>query len=197
LQLCSFLHHRGISEKIFSGASAYKFPANGPSEEELQKPMEFLSQYLGPGGNWDSLRFTEVTSQLRAYSLIDMDTKTGLFPIHPLVHRWSQSTVTDVEIYHYSMVAIVGMSITTILVEDLQLTLQLLPHIDSLRKDQTQVTPDFNAQYGSIYYYPGRPKKAAELDAVVIEKRRATFGEDHPETLLSMTNLALTCKNLG
>ncbi|KAJ7818305.1 P-loop containing nucleoside triphosphate hydrolase protein, partial [Mycena olivaceomarginata] len=93
LQLCSFLHHQGISEKIFSKASAYEFQVNGHSEEELHKPVEFLSQFLGPLGDWDSLRFTEVTNQLRAYSLIDFNTETGLFSIHPLVHSWSQRTI--------------------------------------------------------------------------------------------------------
>ncbi|KAJ7832009.1 P-loop containing nucleoside triphosphate hydrolase protein [Mycena leptocephala] len=197
LQLCSFLHNQGISEKIFSKASVYKFPASGPSKEELQKPMEFLSQYLGPMGDWDSLRFTEVTNQLQAYSLIEFNTVTGLFSVHPLVHSWSQSTLTDPEIYHYSMVAIVGMAITTIPETDVQLVLQLVPHIDSLRKGQTYVTPDFNMQYGSIYYYAERYKEAAEHEYIFLEKLRGYRGEDHPSTLTIMGNLAITYTQMG
>ncbi|KAJ7501411.1 hypothetical protein B0H11DRAFT_2373674, partial [Mycena galericulata] len=45
LQLCSFLHHQGIYEGIFSGASRYQFRDDGPSQEELQKPLEILAQY--------------------------------------------------------------------------------------------------------------------------------------------------------
>ncbi|KAF7336352.1 FabD/lysophospholipase-like protein [Mycena venus] len=211
LQLCSFLHYQGISENIFSKASVYKFPANGPSEEELQKPLEFLSQYLGPTGDWDSLRFREVTTELQAYSLIDFNPETSLFSIHPLVHSWSQITLTDLEMYHNSMVAIMGMSIATILDEDVHLTqqittirdedvqlaLQLTPHIDSLRRGQTQVKPDFNAQYASTYFHSGKMKEAAELEALVLEKRRATLGEDHPDTLQSMRNLGVTYSELG
>ncbi|KAF8152044.1 hypothetical protein K438DRAFT_1864627 [Mycena galopus ATCC 62051] len=52
LQQCAFLHHNGISEQIFSYASKYTFLSNGPSEEELQEPMEFLSHFLGPTGEW-------------------------------------------------------------------------------------------------------------------------------------------------
>ncbi|KAJ7793456.1 hypothetical protein B0H14DRAFT_2926594 [Mycena olivaceomarginata] len=197
LQLCSFLHHRGISEKLFSKASGYKFPANGPSQEELQKPMEFLSQYLGPIGDWDSLQFTEVTNQLRAYSLIDFDPTTSLFSIHRLVHSWSQSTLTDVETYHYSMVAILGMTLTNMEWEAMQLVPHLLSHLDSLRKGQAHVTPDFNTQYGCIYYYSGRPKEAAGLQTFAVESWRAKFGEDHPETLIAMANLARTYSELG
>ncbi|KAJ7748320.1 P-loop containing nucleoside triphosphate hydrolase protein, partial [Mycena maculata] len=103
LQLCSFLHHQGISEKIFSYASAYQFQANGLSEEELRKPMELLSLFLSPTGAWDSLRFMEVRNELRAYSLINFDMESGFFSIHPLVHSWSRSTLADEKRYHESM----------------------------------------------------------------------------------------------
>ncbi|KAJ7458484.1 hypothetical protein FB451DRAFT_972967, partial [Mycena latifolia] len=101
LQLCSFLHHEGISEQIFSRASAYYFPANYPSKEELKDPLEFLSQFLGPAGTWDSLCFTKVTNEISAYSLINFDPERNMFSIHPLVHSWSQSTLIDHQSYHY------------------------------------------------------------------------------------------------
>ncbi|KAJ7441896.1 P-loop containing nucleoside triphosphate hydrolase protein, partial [Mycena galericulata] len=93
LQLCSFLHHQGIYEGIFSGASRYKFTKYGPSQEELQKPLEILARFLQPDGTWDSLSFVVSTNELRAYSLINLNMETGLFSIHPLVHSWSQSTL--------------------------------------------------------------------------------------------------------
>jgi hypothetical protein len=48
-----------------------------------------------------------------------------------------------------------------------------------LRKDQTHVIPDFNAQYGLLYNYSARLKEAAELEVIVREKQRATLGADH------------------
>ncbi|KAJ7851277.1 P-loop containing nucleoside triphosphate hydrolase protein [Mycena olivaceomarginata] len=190
LQLCSFLHHQGISEKIFSQAAIYEFPAGGPSKDELQKPMEFLSQYLGPIGDWDSLHFTEITNQLQTYSLIEFSTVTGLFSVHPLVHSWSQSTLTNPEVYHYSMIAIMGMAISAIPETHMQLVQQLVPHIDALRKGQTHVTPDFNMQYGLIYYYAERYRESEDIGAVVIKQRKDILGEDHPETLSAMGVLA-------
>ncbi|KAJ6564812.1 hypothetical protein B0H19DRAFT_1286435, partial [Mycena capillaripes] len=56
LQLCSFLHRDGISEEIFSRAATYEFPSWGPSREELKKPLDFLSQFIGSIGEWDSLK---------------------------------------------------------------------------------------------------------------------------------------------
>ncbi|KAJ6486594.1 hypothetical protein DFH09DRAFT_387531 [Mycena vulgaris] len=203
LQLCSFLHHQGISEKIFSkasilGAKVSALGAVGASEQGRQKAMEFLSWYLGPTGDWDSLRFTEVRNELRAYSLIDFNANTGLFSIHPLVHNWSQSTLTNEDVYHYSMAAIVAMSIRTIQEQDRPLaSLWLLPHIDSLRKGLAYIPPDVNAPYGSIYYNAGRYKEAVKLDIVLLEQQRESLGEDHPDTLRAMGNLARTYHRLG
>ncbi|KAJ7468132.1 P-loop containing nucleoside triphosphate hydrolase protein, partial [Mycena latifolia] len=90
LQLCSFLHHGGISEQIFKNASMYTFPTSGPSKQELQIPVEFLSHFLGPDGVWDSLHFWNVANELLGYSLINFNAAGNVFSIHPLVHTWSR-----------------------------------------------------------------------------------------------------------
>ncbi|KAJ7686114.1 hypothetical protein B0H17DRAFT_940725 [Mycena rosella] len=99
LQHCAFLHYNGISEEIFSRASEYTFPSEGPSKEELQEPLEFLSHFLGPSGEWDSLEFSNMTNEVQAYSLISFDMEKKLFSIHPLVHTWSRTTVCNPETY--------------------------------------------------------------------------------------------------
>ncbi|KAJ7038536.1 P-loop containing nucleoside triphosphate hydrolase protein, partial [Mycena alexandri] len=88
LQLCSFLHYTGLSEDMFSRASKYSFPVWLPAKEELQEPLEFLSHFLRPTGEWDSLKFLTITNEIMAYSLINFDPTTQLFSIHPLVHSW-------------------------------------------------------------------------------------------------------------
>ncbi|KAJ7468205.1 hypothetical protein FB451DRAFT_1039896, partial [Mycena latifolia] len=95
LQLCSFLHHGGITEQMFKNASLYSFPNSGPSKQELQIPVEFLSHFLGPNGTWDSLCFWNVTNELQAYSLINFNAARNVFSIHPLVHTWNRNTLTN------------------------------------------------------------------------------------------------------
>ncbi|KAJ7124274.1 hypothetical protein C8R44DRAFT_852217 [Mycena epipterygia] len=85
LQLCSLLHHQGISEQIFKNAATYKFKPSSPSKEELQMPLDFLSQFLGPDGVWDSFCFMDMTSEVKAYSLINFHPQKNMFSIHPLV----------------------------------------------------------------------------------------------------------------
>ncbi|KAJ7765957.1 hypothetical protein DFH07DRAFT_359600 [Mycena maculata] len=198
LQLCSFLHHQGILEKMFHNASTYKFKPTGPSKEELKKPLEFLSQFLGPTGVWDSLQFMDVTTELRAYSLINFDMNSGTFSIHPLVHSWSQSILADQQEYHHSMIAIVGMSTSTMTNDYLQLaSLWLLPHVDALLQGGTQTTPDFNYEYGRIYYFSGRHQRAADLHTDLLMRQREILGKDHPDTLRTIVFLAVTYKELG
>ncbi|KAJ7458446.1 hypothetical protein FB451DRAFT_1372188 [Mycena latifolia] len=198
LQLCSFLHHERISEKIFSRASTYQFPAHHPSKEELKEPLEFLSQFLGPAGTWDSFRFTKVTSEIRAYSLMSYHLEKNMFSIHPLVHIWSQSTLMDKKTYHYQMVAILGMSMATVPNENMQLvSLEILPHLDSLIGGGTNVTPDFRSEYGWIYSWAGRWKEAKQLQLAVLADQRTLVGEDHPHTLLVMDRLAAAHWNGG
>ncbi|KAJ6547939.1 hypothetical protein DFH09DRAFT_1505223 [Mycena vulgaris] len=188
LQLCSFLHHNGISEEIFSRASVYNFVFQGPSNEELQEPLEFLSQFLGPKNTWDSLQFLKVMNEIKAYSLANFDPDGKLYSIHPLVHSWSKSTLADQDQYHDWMIAIVGMSISGIPDQDIQLaSLKLLPHVDSLLHGNTNIRPDFRR----------RLKDAEQLYLAVFEHRTSVLGEDHPGTLNVMGGLAITYTNLG
>ncbi|KAJ6548005.1 hypothetical protein DFH09DRAFT_1281722 [Mycena vulgaris] len=198
LQLCSFLHHTGISEDIFSRASAYQFFSDGPSEEELQEPLEFLSQFHGPTGIWDPLQFMDVMNEITAYSLANFDPDGKLYSIHPLVHSWTKSTLADQDQYHDWMIAIVGMSISGIPNRDMQLpSLKLLPHVDSLLRGNTNIRPDFRNDYGRLYYFAERLKDAEQLYLAVFEQSRSVLGEDHSATLSAMGGLAATYTKLG
>ncbi|KAJ6500313.1 hypothetical protein DFH09DRAFT_327109 [Mycena vulgaris] len=198
LQLCSFLHHNGICEEIFLRASLYDFTSNGPSRDELHDPLEFLSQFSGPTGVWNSLQFMGAMNEITAYSLANFDPDGELYSIHPLVHDWSRSTLTDKKQYHSWMVAIVGMSISGILDQDIQLaSLKLLPHVDSLLSGTLNINPDFRREYGKLYYNAERLKNAEQLQLAVLEHQRNVLSEDHLDTLHAMEALALTYRQQG
>ncbi|KAJ7798780.1 hypothetical protein B0H13DRAFT_2298002 [Mycena leptocephala] len=180
LQLCSFLHQDGISEEIFSRATRYRFRSSGPSKEELEKPLQFLSQFLNPTGQWDSLCFLKVTNEIKAYSLATFDPARKVFSIHPLVHSWSQTTIPDQQSYHSIMGAIVGMS-----AKEIPCIIDNLPWVT-----------DFVFQYGVIYYYVRRFKEAHKIFLAALEKQK-NLGDDHPNTLWAMGCLVSTYSNLG
>ncbi|KAJ7830444.1 hypothetical protein B0H14DRAFT_2593350 [Mycena olivaceomarginata] len=198
LQLCSLLHHQGISEQIFSKASKYRAIPGRPSEEELQEAHKVLSHYLGPAGGWEPLNFMDVTNELRAYSLITFDLETNAFSIHPLVHSWSRSTLADEAACHRCIAAIVGMGISAMEWGERETAaLWLVPHIESLLQNQSDAAPDFNLAYGAVYVCSGRFKKAEQLQVLGLIKQKKILGEDHPETLKVMGQLANTHQFLG
>jgi tetratricopeptide (TPR) repeat protein len=198
LQLCSFLHRDGISEDIFSKAIEYNFPEWGPSKEQLQMPLEFLSQFLKPTSKWDSLRFSKVTNEIRAYSLINFDPERKTFSIHPLVHSWCQLILDDPESYLSYMNTILGMTICTIPGHDMQLaSLILISHVDALMDATPEMTSVFSMHYAHIYLSVGQYTKAEEIGVITMDKYMKLFGDDHPVTVNAMRCLALTYEYLG
>ncbi|KAJ7257645.1 hypothetical protein C8J57DRAFT_1721026 [Mycena rebaudengoi] len=193
LQLFSLLHHQGISEQIFRNAVKYKGCLACPTLQELHEPAKFLSQFLGPTGIWEPLSFIDVTNELQAYSLINFTVETNMFSIHPLVHSWTRSTLSDVQVSQYWMGAILGMFIASIEWSEREaIALWLEPHIESLLQGRVDVAPDFNIEYAQIYEYAGRLKKAEELEVAVIEKQKQVLGEEHPDTLNLLRRLGAT-----
>ncbi|KAJ7627381.1 P-loop containing nucleoside triphosphate hydrolase protein, partial [Roridomyces roridus] len=201
LQLCSFLHHKGISEKLFSAAAAYQVKTYGPTKEEVEKTVEFLGRFKGSTGAWDSLQFMDVTNELRAYSLINYDAQTKTFSIHPLVHAWSQSILSQPATDKSCMTSIIGMQITALVPEEQDLAVILLPHIDALLPSHDVanlvVVPAFDLEYGVLYYYTGRFAQAEKLLLSALATRRTALGEDHFDTLVTMNHLATTYLHLG
>jgi hypothetical protein len=113
LQLCSFLHHEGITETIFSRAIHYKgteLGELGPTTEDLTDAREFLAQFVAPSGTWDSLTFEKVMAEIQGYSLIELDGQRKIYPIHPLVHTWTQSVLLDAKSTWHCVVTIIQMS---------------------------------------------------------------------------------------
>ncbi|KAJ7714856.1 P-loop containing nucleoside triphosphate hydrolase protein [Mycena metata] len=198
LQHCSFLHYNGISEEIFSYASKYQFHSNRPSKEELQKPLEFLSHFVEPTGEWDSLQFLDATNEVQSYSLISFDAEKKLFFIHPLVHSWSRGTVQDPKGYMFTMGSILGMGISERPQWDVQLTSQLLyPHVELAVQMNTKVAGVFKFQYARIFEEGGRYKQAEKLQEEVLEEQKQLLGQNHPDTLHTMGHLASSYSYLG
>ncbi|KAJ7815459.1 hypothetical protein B0H13DRAFT_2293374 [Mycena leptocephala] len=217
LQLCSFLHHEGINETIFSRAIHYKgieLGELGPTTEDLRDAREFLAQFVAPSGTWIHLTFEEVMAEIQGYSLIELDTQRKIYSIHPLVHTWTQSVLPDALGTWHCVVTIIQMSGPFGFRDrsNQRFHVQCLPHIDSLLTEVKRTELNYQMTFGLIYYLGGSPakaqqllstytlgrsKEAAELQAMVLEKRKLLLGEEHPDTLIAMANLAASYRELG
>ncbi|KAJ7254175.1 hypothetical protein C8J57DRAFT_1658270 [Mycena rebaudengoi] len=189
MQLCSFLHHEGISEGIFSNAAIYCPHLLGPTEQQMKEPQEFLSHFLTANGVWDTLRFVNMAVEVEGYSLMNKDPNTGLFSVHPLVHSWSRKTVLEIDGVHECTATLLAMSVSW---EDKLFTMSLLPHINTILQVDSQLATEFLLPYQWVYYDSGNFQKAQELCEDLVERVQATLGAEHPDTLTAMANLAST-----
>ncbi|KAJ7243997.1 P-loop containing nucleoside triphosphate hydrolase protein [Mycena rebaudengoi] len=194
LQLCSFFHHEGISEGIFSKAAIFIPGPLWPTQEQVKEPQEYLGQFLTPAGMWDTLSFSEMAAELQGYSLINQNTNTGLFSVHPLVHSWSRNTVLSMDSTRECVAALLAMSVDW---EDTLFTMRLLPHINTVLQMDSQLASKFLWPYQKIYYDSGNFQRAQELCADLLEKAKSSLGAEHPDTLTIMGWLAITYQDRG
>ncbi|KAJ7884983.1 hypothetical protein B0H13DRAFT_2277916 [Mycena leptocephala] len=198
-EICSSLHHKGILEQMFEKAAMSQKELD---DSELQKKVtQFLTELGKRAGIWDSGVFHEVIGELESYSLIERDGQDDSYHIHPLVQHWSGTTIgTSRHLLQKCVLAMIGLSISlSFQDEDYKYRHKLLQHvtrsIDSLNREE--ICTFVAARIRQVYFEGGCWKDAEALDVVMMEKSKHVLGEEHPDTLTSMANLAATYWNQG
>jgi len=199
LQILSFLHHEGIREEIFKQAS---LSSSTLDDLDLQIQVAKLLSDIGKkDSNWDSLLFQELIKDIKSYSLIEFDDQNQYYSIHPLVKYWSAWTLNqkkkDIQ---KCVLGIIGISISWKQNNnDYKHRHILVQHINNcinaFKPEDIDIVIATNIAY--VLHEQGQWKKAEALEVVVMEKRMHALGEEHPDTLTSMGNLAATYRNQG
>ena len=207
LQIFSFLHYEGISEEIFYRAW-YALRNDRPSDWVLSRQIGLLFRQLGQ--EWDVYPLRSAVSVLLSFSLVHRD-KNGVISIHPLVHAWVRDRLSraDEERIWTQATLITALSVPqTSHTADYRFRQVLVPHIDrcldfqeggifyleDIGEDCMIMAERFSLVYGAA----GRPQKALQLMERVVKSYQRTLGEEHPNTLSSINNLAIcyskTCR---
>ncbi|KAJ7863921.1 hypothetical protein B0H13DRAFT_1899392 [Mycena leptocephala] len=196
LQLCSFLHHEGITETIFSRAIHYKgteLGELGPTTEDLRDAREFLvcsQMHKALGTVW----LQSFRCQVPLDSEIDQisDSMSSACPI--LIPSGLESKKTELN-YQMTFGLIYYLGGYPAKAQQLLSTYVGIA-IQRLGREH----PDTLIAMGNLaasYRALGQSKEAAELQAVVFEKSKLLLGEEHPDTLIAMGNLAASYRALG
>ena len=111
LQICSMLHHEGISEEMFKNAASSQCQLE---DSELQNEVTQLLNLLGKhDSSWSSWDFLQVVKCLGSYSLIEYDYRNSTYSFHPLVQYWSGTTMgKNKHVMRKCVVSIIGLSIS-------------------------------------------------------------------------------------
>jgi len=194
LQILSCLHHEGIREEIFKQAS---LSSSTLDDLDLQIQVAKLLSDIGKkDSNWDSLLFQELIGDIKSYSLIEFDDQNQYYSIHPLVKYWSAWTLNQKNNnIRECVLGIIGISISwNRNNDDYKHQHILVQHINScinaFKPEDIDIVIATNIAY--VLHEQGQWKEAEALQVVVMEKRMHALGEEHPDTLTSMGNLAAT-----
>ncbi|KAJ6583578.1 hypothetical protein DFH09DRAFT_978574 [Mycena vulgaris] len=205
LQLCSFIHHDGITEEIFGMAASYDFREDMPTAAELRDPLEFLAAFSETQlHEWDSMKFIALTNELRRYSLIEFQTtsKSITFSIHPLVHEWCRTTLDLAAPTELCMHRLIGMSIAAAR-DYYPFIHQIFPHLDALlfvntvqssRKPYLKDTM-FASQCLDVYDCEGKYADGVELGSLMLQSGSKKWSE--LKTLGVQEKLASLYKGAG
>ncbi|KAJ7448180.1 hypothetical protein FB451DRAFT_1375448 [Mycena latifolia] len=205
LELCSFIHHDGITEELFRQAASYEITAHGPSEVDLQEPLGFLAKFLAsPGSKWDSLKFIALTNELARFSLIDFQAALGdiTFSIHPLVHEWCRTIVEVDTPTELCMHKLIGMALSS-RDDDFRFSHQMFPHLDALffkmgqdsSRQPNILDTSFASQCLWVYHKEGKWRDGVCLGQSVLQT--PSFQLDEHQTLTIQEMLATMYRGSG
>ncbi|CAG8063314.1 unnamed protein product [Penicillium nalgiovense] len=167
---------------------------------ELQK---FLPQ---TDGKWDNFTYRHSIDVLARYSLIQR--VHGEWPgtiMHSLV-QWRAIHRDLNQQWQWWYTEFVLAACSQITKEDHQPEFRrhLVMHVPDVRNvdlsciNNIEMGEDFIwSTLARVHYDEGHWEEAEQLEVQVMESRKTKLGEDHPDTLTSMANLAVTYRNQG
>ena len=206
LQIFGFFHYESISEEIFS-RTCYALQNKRQSDWILSHlPRIILRQ---SDREWDIDELRTAISVLLSFSLIYRD-KEHRISIHPLVHSWVRDRlgVLDEETIWTQTISTIALSIPwAFQTADYRFRQSLVPHIDiclSFRsegifylKDIGNDCQNMASCIAFVYGETGRVREALRLMERVAEVYKRILGEEHPKTLWSIHDLAISYSEAG
>ncbi|KAA6408070.1 MAG: hypothetical protein FRX48_07811 [Lasallia pustulata] len=207
LQIFSFFHYGNIMEETFKRAAELAEARHAEYQDAPMSRLPWTGRDL-PGDlleldndrKWDPLLFRNSIQILLSLSLIKRDT-SGAYSIHPLVHSWSRDRMTNSAVMKWaaSANAILAGSVDSGGSESSHTyRRKLVPHINAyyqfVKASQvaTLSKDDECAMYGQAFQENGNWDRAEVFYKSAVEMRTKLLGTEHPDTLSSMRNLALT-----
>jgi tetratricopeptide (TPR) repeat protein len=204
LWIMAFMQRDRITQEIFQRAALNiaAFTPSVPLSDSESKVYDyvksFLSLFLDSTGDWDLDAFLSVISELLSYSLIELDQVNQTYVIHVLVQAWAR-TVTphrEAEARHTAYVLAAALNWSENF-ENYGFSWSWQLHVASVLHHCPDINSDVAACFGSVFILTGQWEKAPPLLTRVLQLRQQALGEEHPDTLAAMNNLASAYTNQG
>lgn len=202
LFVCSFMHHRNISEYMFANAAinaqTYMPEQSTHPDSTVSWVRNFLHQFAKPE---PSSAFDEITASICSYSLVEVSPEHNL-SVHCLVHEWNRhlALIDEQHPGHTALILYLSVSHFSDLdaPDTLAFTRMLLPHMEELETLlDSRLDHDIASRFERIYFTHGWWRHSEILGTWAMEARRRVLGDVHPSTLVTMANLASTYHEQG
>ena len=147
--------------------------------------------------------FTEGIRSLLSFSLVKKAAMGIIYSVHPLAHSWSRDGERR-QAGSFFAHDLSSSSIDLVFAwEDYAFRRTLVPHIKVANQhDALLGTPMASdgerwTNYGPVFFEVGYWKEGEQLELPVMKTEKRVLGEEHPDMLRSMANLASTYWNQG
>jgi tetratricopeptide (TPR) repeat protein len=155
--------------------------------------------------------FEKYFAILERYSLLQWQRDKNSYSMHRLVHAWGHDRLQQKnrsDIKHFCLAAFQLLFNAVSNCKNLpQAKLRLVPHLrenfDAIRRLETDTESENIDLIDKLEYIGGitneiaRWEEAAAIRQEVLEKRQRVLGNEHPDTIKAMNNLATTLRNQG
>ncbi|KAH8814629.1 hypothetical protein DL96DRAFT_1752984 [Flagelloscypha sp. PMI_526] len=200
LQIICFMHHEGIPLFIFSRACESLLELE-MDDRESTIPItlsNFLSTFTTEESAWDEFRFLQLIEEVQSFSLVEFDSLNQTVSLHPLVQQWAQyySRTVDSAIHTTQTI----LALATPIGEgasDFSARKSLLLHFRDSLKSGPWLHHSYYSNAGKTLRDGGLYAEASSLWGQDLEVKRRIFGSEHPDTFMSMNNLAKTYSELA
>ena len=212
LQICAFYNHSNISKEIFRSAAE---ESGEPMDKEIAEilPLARSSESLDRtllaldnDGHWDDFIFGQGIAILLSFSLMKRDESSEMLSVHPLVHCWSREQISKSEqqrMHEMGSIILCCAISRRLSSYDYGLRRLIFPHIkaNELHGSQMGLTKRYYDDKWNNFIFVimeiGDWKHAEQLEVQVLEMRKKVLGSEHPDTLMSMSNLSGIYANQG
>ncbi|KAG8690041.1 hypothetical protein FRC09_012163, partial [Ceratobasidium sp. 395] len=203
LKLMAYLHHGGITEEIFERAARNRdytpaIPLNEEQNAIQTYVQKYLEQFLDAQGRWKSTRFSAIIDELLVYSLIDFDRVNKVYTLHVLVQDWACTMISRSNTEALAQtIRLLALSIDdSDEVDSHTHRARLNLHVNKL-ETLGEIDEDTSHWFAQVHAETGQWREEERLRVKVVDARKRALGEQHPDTLTSISKLALTYQYQG
>ncbi len=202
LRIFAFLNPEKIPVELFKNAAEnYK---QGNADKEPHSLLDHQILFLREDREWDRLQFLGGIQVLLSFSLIK--SFGHLYSMHLLVNTWSRNLISNKEITGHYLRARALLSCSIVpdwLMDNYEFCKLVAPHLKSILLHASEFWVQekyYDTEYNRftlVFYHVGNWNEAEKILNVAINDRKTRLGEDHLDTLRTISILASTYYEQG